>query len=101
MTNIHPDKIIIGPIVTEKSILDQSKGIYSFWVKLSANKNQISEAIEAVFAIKPKSVRTTKRFGKVKTDWKKRLPIQKPDRKKAVVVFGKDQKLDILHLNQK
>jgi large subunit ribosomal protein L23 len=101
MTNISPEKIIIGPIVTEKSILGQEKGIYSFWVKLSANKNQISEAIETVFSIKPKSIRTTKQWGKAKTDWKKRLPIQKPDRKKAIVVFGKDQKLDILHLNQK
>lgn len=101
MTNIHPEKIILGPIVTEKSIQGQSKGIYSFWVKLSANKNQIAQAIEAVFSLKPKSIRTTKQLGKTKTDWKKRLPVQKPNRKKAIVVFGKDQKLDILHLNQK
>lgn len=101
MTQIHPEKIIIGPIVTEKSLLAQSHGVYSFWVKLSANKNQIAQAIEAVFSVKPKSVRTTKQWGKVKTDWKKRMPIQKPDRKKAIIVLAKDQKLDILHLNQK
>ncbi len=101
MTNIHPEKIIIGPIVTEKSILAQSKGIYTFWVKLSANKNQIAQAVESVFSVKPKAVRTTKQWGKIKTDWKKRMPIQKSDRKKAIVVLDKDQKLDILHLKQK
>jgi large subunit ribosomal protein L23 len=101
MTTSQPQNIIIGPIVTEKSILGQSKGIYSFWVKPAANKHQIADAVKAVFGIKSKSVRTSRQLGKSKTDWKKRLPIQKPDRKKAVVDFGKDQKIDMLHLNQK
>ena len=101
MNHLHPENIILGPIVTEKSILGQSKGIYSFWVNLNANKNQISQAIESVFSVKPKSVRTSRQIGKIKTDWKKRLPSQKPDRKKAVVVFDKDQKFDILNLKQK
>jgi large subunit ribosomal protein L23 len=101
MNTSHPHNIILGPIVTEKSILGQSKGIYSFWVSPSANKYQIADAVEAVFALKPKSVRTSAVLGKAKTDWKKRTPIQKPDRKKAVVDFGKDQKIDMLHLNQK
>jgi len=101
MNTSHPQNIILGPIVTEKSIFGQSKGIYSFWVKPSANKYQIADAVEAVFALKPKSVRTASRLGKTKTDWKKRTPIQKPDRKIAVVDFGKDQKIDMLHLNQK
>jgi ribosomal protein L23 len=57
--------------------------------------------VAAVFGIKAKSVRTSAQIGKVKTDWKKCVPIQKPDRKKAVVDFGKDQKIDMLHLNQK
>lgn len=101
MNTSHPQNVILGPIVTEKSILGQSKGIYSFWVNLSANKYQIADAVEAVFALKPKSVRTIVRLGKTKTDWKKRTPIQKSDRKIAVVDFGKDQKIDMLHLNQK
>jgi large subunit ribosomal protein L23 len=101
MNNPQPHNIILGPIVTEKSIMGQSKGIYSFWVLPSANKYQIAKAVEATFSIKPKSVRTSAVLGKMKTDWKKRTPIQKPDRKKAVVDFGKDQKIDMLHLNQK
>ena len=101
MNNSQPQNIILGPIVTEKSILGQSKGIYSFWVRPSANKHQIAGAVEAVFSLKPKSIRTSAVLGKSKTDWKKRTPIQKPDRKKAVVDFGKDQKIDMLHLKQK
>jgi len=101
MTTSHSQNIILGPIVTEKSISGQSKGIYSFWVQPSANKHQIANAVKTVFALKPKSVRTSARLGKTKTDWKKRTPIQKPDRKIAIVDFGKDQKIDMLHLNQK
>jgi ribosomal protein L23 len=101
MQSIHPEKIILGPIVTEKSLLAQSRGEYSFWVSLSSTKNQIADAFQAVFSLKPVSVRTTHTKGKVKTDWKKRLPIQKPDRKKAIIKVAKDQKIELLNLNKK
>lgn len=97
----NPDKIILGPIVTEKSILGREKGLYAFWVSLNSTKRQISAAFETVFGIKPQSVRTVKVWGKAKTDWKKRLPIRKPDRKKAIIVIAKDQKIESLNLNQK
>lgn len=97
----NPEKIILGPIVTEKSILSREKGIFSFWVTLASTKGQIAGAFEAVFGIKPVSVRTIRVTGKQKTDWKKRTPIQKPDRKKALVVVAKDQKIESLTLNQK
>ena len=94
----NPEQIIIGPVITEKSLGNQEKGVYSFWVKATANKNQIASAFETVFNIKPLSVNTLVSKGKVKTDYKKRTPIQKPERKKAIITLGKDQKIELLNL---
>lgn len=96
----NPEKIILGPVVTEKSLVNQEKGVYSFWVSVDANKNQIASAFQSVFNIKPLSVNTLTSKGKVKTDWKKRTPVQKSDRKKAIITLGKDQKIELLNLNK-
>lgn len=96
----NPEKIIFGPILTEKSLANQAKGVYSFWVNPTANKHQINAAFQSVFNIKPLSVNTLKSKGKVKTDWKKKTPIKKPDRKKAIFTLGKDQKIELLNLGK-
>lgn len=101
MQTINPEQIILGPIITEKSILGQSKGIYSFWVKATASKNQIALAFNAVFSLKALSIRTMKVVGKVKADPKKRLPLQKPIRKKAIIQIAKDQKIELLNIKTK
>ena len=101
MSTINPQNIILGPIVTEKSLANQSRGVYSFWVGQNANKRQIADAFKIVFGIKALSIRTTHVSGKVKTDPRKRLPIQKPDRKKALITVPKDTKIESLNLNTK
>jgi large subunit ribosomal protein L23 len=101
MPSTYPDNIILGPIVTEKTLAAQSVGEYYFWVNPTSNKNQIAAVFKAVFAVDPISVRTIRTKGKVKTDWKKRLPFQKSDRKKAIVKVAKDKKIEILSLNTK
>ena len=101
MKNISVNKIILAPIVTERSLQIQDAGKYSFWVSRTANKNQIAVAFNQIFGIKPISVNTSLLKGKVKTDWKKRLPVVKSDRKKAVITVKKDQKIELLNLNTK
>lgn len=98
---INSANIILGPVVTEKSLTRQELGYYSFWVNTKANKNQIGAAFVQVFGLKPLTITTLLLKGKTKTDWKKRLPISKSDRKKAVIYVGKEHKIDLLKLNQK
>ena len=74
MTN--PD-IIIAPVVTEKSSMNASKGIYTFKVAKTATKTQIKKTIENHFGVhvekintlntKPKDKRVGKYTGKTKT----------------------------------
>ncbi len=101
MNSINFNNIILKPIITEKSLMEQEQGKYSFWVGIKANKNQIAEAFESLFGFKPLLINTLKVKGKNKTDWKKRLPIKKSDRKKALITISKDKKIDLLKINTK
>lgn len=86
------------PLISEKAIYTQSLGKYTFVVDVSASKGQIATEFTKVFGIVPLAVNTVKIKGKVKTNWKNRRPINKPDVKKAIITVGKDKKLDMLTL---
>jgi len=93
--------IVLKPVFTEKTLIQQDKGKYTFWVKKDATKGQIESSFEAVFGIKPLSINTVLVKGKNKTDWKKRLPIKKPDLKKAIITVDKNTKIELLNLKTK
>ncbi|NLM16250.1 MAG: 50S ribosomal protein L23 [Candidatus Riflebacteria bacterium] len=77
---ITPQDIILQPIVSEKSYDRMADGIYYFKVRKDANKIQIREAVEELFSVTVKSVRTSVVPSKPKrrgvyvgrtTEWKK------------------------------
>ncbi len=51
-------EIIKAPVITEKSQIAQSEGKYTFKVDPKANKIEIKEAIEKIFNVKVKSIKT-------------------------------------------
>ena len=51
-------EIIKAPVITEKSQLAKSAGVYTFKVDARANKTEIKSAIEKLFKVKVKSIRT-------------------------------------------
>lgn len=80
---ITASTVIVRPVITEKMTLT---GTYAFEVAGSANKSEVMKAVEAVYGVRPetvrvmnvigKSIRTKKGYGSRK-DWKKaivRLP---------------------------
>ena len=81
--------VIIRPLVTEQGIhFANTRGAYSFEVNKKANKNQIREAIEKIYNVKVKKVRTANRKGKVRrrgrnfgqtSSWKKAVVYLEPD----------------------
>ena len=76
-----PHKIIIRPVITEKTTrLKSESGVICFEVARSANKIEIKRAIELLFKTKVAEVRTQSNTGKVRRvgrnmgktkDWKK------------------------------
>jgi large subunit ribosomal protein L23 len=63
MRNIH--EVIVRPVVTEKStdLLDRY-GQYTFVVARDSNKLEIAKAVETLFNVKVKDVRTMQYRGK-------------------------------------
>jgi large subunit ribosomal protein L23 len=59
------NEIILKPVLTEKAMDKQEENCYLLWVLPKANKNQIKRAVEKLFGVKPKTVRTA-RIGKKK-----------------------------------
>ena len=72
----NPD-IILGPVITEKSVTGNQNGVYTFKVAKTATKSQIKSEIERHFGVKvlnvntlntkPKDRRIGKYTGKTKT----------------------------------
>ena len=86
--------IIIKPLVTEKgSQVREAQNKYLFSVAVTANKIEIKRAVEEIFNVKVKSVKTATVHGKVK-----RLGVysgKRPDWKKAVVTLEPGQTIDL------
>ncbi len=89
-----PRTIILRPIVTEKgSAIRDRENKYLFSVVRDANKIEIKQAVESLFGVKVKSVKTMVMHGKVK-----RMGIfegKRPDWKKAVVTLEEGQTIDL------
>ncbi|HAP37261.1 50S ribosomal protein L23 [Candidatus Shapirobacteria bacterium RIFOXYD1_FULL_38_32] len=98
---INPSNIILKPIYTEKSLEKQAIDKYYFWVNPKSNKDQIAAAFFAIFNIKPVSVNTSKIIGKIRTDWRTKKTITKPNQKKAIISVPKGKKIDSLIPNTK
>jgi large subunit ribosomal protein L23 len=88
-------KIIVAPVVTEKTLRSANEGKYTFRVLNDANKIEIRQAVEAVFDVKVKSVNTLM----VKAKRRRRTMAGRgrvPDWKKAIVTLQPGQKIEIL-----
>jgi large subunit ribosomal protein L23 len=101
MTPNNINKILIKPIITEKTLLKQESGKYSFWITKEANKFQVANAFESLFKIKPIQINIINSKGKIKTNWKTRKPVVKSNRKKAIITVDKKEKVDLLTIKTK
>jgi large subunit ribosomal protein L23 len=81
--------VIIRPLITEKSShLQATRNAYAFEVNPSANKTEIRQAVQALYHVPVKEVRTMNRKGKPRrakykmtktSDWKRAIVVLKGD----------------------
>jgi large subunit ribosomal protein L23 len=85
--SLHPNEVLIAPVVSEKSYRGIADGIYSFRVHQDAHKTQVRQAIEELFEVKVAAVNIIqvrpkpKRRGLIKgtrPGWKKAVVKLKP-----------------------
>jgi large subunit ribosomal protein L23 len=89
-----PRKIIVRPIITEKSTAAQGQdNKYTFEVMNDANKHEIKHAVEHMFSVHVREVRTARQRGK----WRRRgfHVGRQPNWKKAVVTVAEGETIDV------
>jgi len=90
-----PRLILLRPLMTEKSmLLKESQNVVTFRVVPDANKVEIRRAIESVFNVKVKGVRTANVEGKLKRMG--RHEGRRPSWKKAFVTLAPGYKIDLV-----
>ena len=91
--SLHPNQILLAPVVTEKSyeLIDQQK--YSFRVHPDAHKTQVRQAVEELFEVHVESVNILKVQPKPKRRGTRRGV--RPGWKKAVVQIRKGEEIEI------
>lgn len=88
------ERVLIRPIITEKSqkLINDRK--YTFLVHKDANKEMIKKAVEEMFNVKVEDVNIVKKYSK-----KRRTRYQftkTPERKKAIVTLKEGYSIDAL-----
>lgn len=95
-----PTKVIIGPIISEKSIGNTASNRYTFQVTKDATKASIEKAVTEIFKVEVLEVKVINIRGKKVRFGRKRIPGKKEDKRKAVVTIKAGQKIEIFDLGQ-
>jgi large subunit ribosomal protein L23 len=91
--SLHPNEVLLAPVVTEKSyeLIDERK--YSFRVHQDAHKTQVRQAVEELFDVKVESVNILKVQPKPKRRGLQRG--KRPGWKKAIVQLREGDSIEI------
>ena len=91
--SLHPNEVLLSPVVSEKSysLIEDRK--YSFRVHKDAHKTQVRQAVEELFEVKVERVNIVK----VQSKPKRRGTFKgtKPGWKKAIVQLRKGDSIEI------
>ncbi|HVR84351.1 MAG TPA: 50S ribosomal protein L23 [Planctomycetota bacterium] len=91
-----PFVVIRKPVVTEKSMANQQKSVYTFIVAPDATKPEVKHSVEKAFNVKVEEVRTVQVKGKYKRMKNQLLEGKRKDWKKAYVTLKEGFRLDII-----
>ncbi len=83
---------IVSPVITEKATKISENNQFVFKVKIDSNKKEIKEAVEKLFKVKVKSIKTIKTKGKNKVF--KGTKGRRSDYKKAIICLNKGENID-------
>lgn len=90
----NPRDVIVRPVVTERSTeLSDEHGQYTFIVAKAANKIEIRKAVELLFGVSVKQVRTMNYRGKERRVG--RTIGKRPGYKKAIVTLAEGERIDV------
>jgi large subunit ribosomal protein L23 len=91
--SLHPNEVLIAPVVSEKSYSLITDRKYTFRVHEDAHKTQIRQAVEQLFEVKVQNVNIVKVQSKPK---RRGLSVgRRPGWKKAIVQLKEGHEIEI------
>jgi large subunit ribosomal protein L23 len=91
--SLHPNEVLLAPVVTEKAYSGVEAGKYAFRVHQDAHKTQVRQAVEELFDVKVESVNISMVRPKPKRRGTHRGT--KPGWKKAIVQLRRGDTIEI------
>jgi large subunit ribosomal protein L23 len=97
----EPHSVIISPVITEKTSEQmEQKSLYTFIVAKDANKIEIGQAVEHLWDVSVKDVRTMRYSGKMRRSFLGRMSKssstgRRPAFKKAVVQLAQGEHIEL------
>lgn len=93
---VHPEDILLRPVLTEKTWQDMEKGKYTFAVRPGANKVMIRQAVEEMFDVKVEGVWAFRRPSKPRRTRMDRRHGRTSEEKRAVVKLAPGHRIDLV-----
>jgi large subunit ribosomal protein L23 len=94
MKELNAYQVVLRPLVTEKAIGQEADNTYWFAVHPSANKTQVRDAVEEIYGVHVRSVRTVRQKGKMRRS--RFHEYRTPEWKKAAVKIAAGERIDII-----
>ena len=92
--------IVVRPIISERSLSDARRGVFTFEVVKNANKDQAASEISKLFNVKVVGITSEIIKGKIKAVGRKRLRVKRPDMKKVRVRLSTGQTIPLFEVGQ-
>lgn len=89
------DNVIVKALITEKSMDEAKKGKFTFIVSMKASKRHVKNEVEKIFKVNVLSVSSLIIKGRKKRYGTKRIEVNEPSFKKAIVKLKSGQKIDL------
>ena len=90
-----PNRVLIRPVVSEKSYGLMDNNVYVFVVDPSATKVDVRRAVERAFKVRVDSVNTLNRKGKTRRNRRTNTVGHRPDTKRAIVTLHEGDSIDL------
>ncbi len=90
-----PHRVLIRPVVSEKSYALMDENVYVFVVDPAATKIDIRRAVEEAFSVRVTKVNTLNRKGKTRRNRRSNTVGHRPDTKRAIVTLHRDDSIDL------
>lgn len=91
--SVKSNRVIIKPVITEKSAIDQSLNKYTFIVTNDATSYSIKKAIKEIYSVEPVKVNLVNVQGKIRRFGKSKG--RRSDYKKAVITLPQGKSIAI------